>query len=91
MRTVIKLKTNQYFIIMQRHDLLHEFPEYRDKIHELKVGDKHFRELFDTYHEIEHQVHRINTGEEITIDEYAHEVKAKLLRLKDEIYNYLNK
>jgi uncharacterized protein YdcH (DUF465 family) len=76
---------------MQRHDLIHDFPEHQEKIHQLKIGDKHFRELFDEYHKIEHQVHRINTGVEIAIDEYAHEVKAKLLHLKDEIYKYLNK
>ena len=76
---------------MQRHDLLHEFPEHQERIHELKVGDKHFRELFDEYDRTEHQIHRINTGEEIAIDEYAHEVKAKFLNLKDQIYSYLNK
>jgi uncharacterized protein YdcH (DUF465 family) len=76
---------------MQRHDLIHEFPEHQEKIHQLKIQDSHFRELFDEYDKIEHQVHRINMGNEIAIDEYAHEVKAKLLHLKDEIYTYLNK
>jgi uncharacterized protein YdcH (DUF465 family) len=76
---------------MQRHDLLHEFPEHQEKIHQLKMEDRHFRELFDAYHKMEHQLHRINTGEEIAIDEYIHEVKAKFLHLKDEIFSYLNK
>jgi uncharacterized protein YdcH (DUF465 family) len=76
---------------MQRHDLLHEFPDFQEKIHELKTTDAHFRKLFDEYDRTEHHVHRINTGEEIAIDEYAHEVKTKLLHLKDEIYNYLIK
>lgn len=74
---------------MERHDLLHEFPEYQDKIHQLKVDDDHFRELFDEYHELEHQIHRINMGEEVVTDEFAHELKAKLLFLKDEIYAIL--
>jgi uncharacterized protein YdcH (DUF465 family) len=55
------------------------------------MEDRHFRELFDEYDRIEHQIHRINTGEEIAIDEYIHLVKAKFLNLKDQIYNYLNK
>lgn len=76
---------------MQRHDLLHEFPEHHEKIHKLKMEDRHFRELFDEYDRIEHQIHRINTGEEIAIDEYIHLVKAKFLNLKDQIYIYLNK
>lgn len=74
---------------MERHSLLHEFPEYQEKIHQLKVNNRHFRKLFDDYHELEHQIHRINTGEEIVIDEFAHELKSQLLQLKDEIYNYL--
>lgn len=76
---------------MERHDLLHEFPEYQEKIHQLKVDDHHFRKLFDEYHELEHRIHRINTDEEVVIDEYAHELKAQLLHLKDEIYQYLNR
>ena len=43
---------------MERHDLLHEFPEYQEKIHQMKVEDDHFRELFDEYDELEHEVHR---------------------------------
>ncbi|WP_396157057.1 YdcH family protein [Flavobacterium sp.] len=76
---------------MEKHDLLHEFPELQDKIHELKISDAHFRKLFDEYHEIEHQIRRINTGSEIANDKFVHELKAKLLFRKDEIYAYLNK
>lgn len=76
---------------MEKHDLLHEFPEHKDKIHDLKVSDEHFKQLFDEYHEIEHQIHRINTGSEIANDNFMHELKAKLLFIKDEIYYYLNK
>jgi uncharacterized protein YdcH (DUF465 family) len=76
---------------MEKHDLLHEFPELQDKIHELKISNVHFRKLFDEYHEIEHQIRRINSGSEIANDKFLHELKAKLLFLKDEIYAYLNK
>jgi uncharacterized protein YdcH (DUF465 family) len=76
---------------MERHDLLHEFPEHQEKIDQLKEADTHFRELFDEYHKVENQVNKINIGEEVVIDEFAHELKAKLLHLKDEIYSYLNK
>jgi len=37
---------------VEHHDLLHEFPEYKSQIHELKVSDHHFRRLFDEYHEL---------------------------------------
>jgi len=74
---------------MERHDLLHEFPEHHDKIHQLKVSDPHFRELFDEYHELEHEIHRVNMGEEVVIDEAMHEMKARLLFIKDEIFSML--
>lgn len=76
---------------MERHDLLHEFPEHQEKLYQLRQDDIHFKDLFDEYHKVENQVNKINTGEEVVIDEYAHELKAKLLHLKDEIYTYLNK
>ena len=27
----------------EHHDLVHDFPEYRDRIHALKTADHHFR------------------------------------------------
>ncbi|UOK41416.1 MULTISPECIES: YdcH family protein [Flavobacterium] len=74
---------------MERHDLLHEFPEHQDKIHQLKTSDTHFRELFDEYDKLEHEIHRINTGEEVVTDEATHEMKARLLFIKDEIFSML--
>jgi len=76
---------------MERHDLLHEFPEYQEKIHTLKVSDNHFKKLFDEYHETEHEVNRIKSGAENTTDEVLHELKSKLLFLKDEIFAMLQK
>lgn len=76
---------------MERHDLLPEFPEYGEKIHQLKVNDAHFRKLFDEYHELENEIHRINTGIEVGTNEHAHELKAKLLFIKDELYSILIK
>ncbi|ESU25203.1 hypothetical protein FEDK69T_01720 [Flavobacterium enshiense DK69] len=74
---------------MERHDLLHEFPEHQDKIHQLKTSDAHFRELFDEYDKLEHEIHLINTGEEVVTDEATHEMKARLLFIKDEIFSML--
>ncbi len=45
----------------EKHDLHHEFPEFNDAIHELKMTDNHFRRLNDSlmkYHELDHEVHR---------------------------------
>lgn len=74
----------------EKHDLIHEFPEHRDKIHELKVNNAHFAKLFDEYHEVEHEVHRIEQGVETTSDDYLELQKKKRLYLKDELLGIIN-
>lgn len=73
----------------EHHDLVHELPEYRDKIHELKVSNAHFAKLFDEYHEVDHEVRRIEQEIETPSDEYTEELKKKRLNLKDELFGML--
>jgi uncharacterized protein YdcH (DUF465 family) len=74
---------------MEKHDILHEFPEMKDKIHALKVSDHHFRKLFDEYHEVDHQIHSIETGAEVSSDDYLTQLRVQRLHLKDSIYAML--
>lgn len=74
---------------MEKHDLLHEFPEHQDKIHQLKTENHHFRKLFDEYHELDHQLLRMKSGIETATDEALKELKAKSLHLKDELYKMI--
>ncbi len=76
-------------MLNEKHDLVHELPEFRDKIRELKMKDAHFARLFDRYHEVDHEVHRIETGVENTSDEYLELQKKKRLQLKDELFAML--
>jgi uncharacterized protein YdcH (DUF465 family) len=73
----------------EQHDLVHEFPEYRDRIHALKQEDAHFRRLSDEYHELDRQVHRAETDVEPLSDEHLEELKKKRLSLKDQLYALL--
>ena len=72
-------------MLNEKHDLVHELPEHRETIHNLKITDNHFAKLFDEYHEIDHEVHRIETHVETTSDEYLEEKKKQRLHLKDEL------
>jgi uncharacterized protein YdcH (DUF465 family) len=76
-------------MLTEKHDLLHEFPEHRDKIHDLKLNNTHFARLFDEYHDLDHEVHRIETGVENTSDEYLEGRKLRRLHLKDELYRMI--
>jgi len=73
----------------EKHDLLHEFPEHRERIRELKMGDARFARLFNQYHEVEHEVHRIEAGSGAVSDDYLEQCKKRRLNLKDELYQMI--
>lgn len=74
---------------LQKHDLVHEFPEFREKIHQLKTTDQHFAKLFSQYHELDHEVLRLEQGVEVSSDEYLENKKKQRLHLKDQLYQAL--
>ena len=70
-------------MLNEKHDLAHEFPEHRQAIRRLKSSNLHFCKLVDDYHDIDHEVLRIETGIENSSDEYLNKQKKKRLYLKD--------
>ncbi|PCM43110.1 YdcH family protein [Marinobacter sp. ANT_B65] len=74
---------------LEKHDLLNELPESKDAIHTLKTTDQHFAKLFETYHELDHEVRRIEQGVETPSDDYLEEQKKKRLSLKDQLYGMI--
>ncbi|MCP4432585.1 MAG: YdcH family protein [Gammaproteobacteria bacterium] len=78
-------------MLNEKHDLVHELPEYRDTIHHLKTSNNRFARLFDDYHNIDHEIHRIETGVETTSDQYLDERKKQRLHLKDELFSMIRK
>ena len=69
----------------EKHDLIHEFPEHKERIHELKLGNNHFAKMFNKYHETDHEIKRIEEGIETPTDEYLETLKKDRLHLKDEL------
>ncbi|MEW6647377.1 MAG: YdcH family protein [Pseudomonadota bacterium] len=74
---------------IEHHDLQHDFPEFHDRIHTLKMNDAHFARLFDEYHAVDREVRRIAQEIETPSDSYTEELKMRRVRLKDEIYSLL--
>lgn len=70
---------------MEKHDLHHEFPNHEERIHELKLSDKHFRKLFDEYHDVNKDIHRLEASESYT-DEELNRLRKKRVKLKDELF-----
>jgi uncharacterized protein YdcH (DUF465 family) len=71
------------------HELAEEFPEHSERIHELKLNDAHFARLADEYHEINREVHRMETEVEPVSTHTEEDARKKRLSLKDEIAAYL--
>lgn len=74
---------------VEKHDLHHEFPEYHEQIHHLKMSDLHFAKLFTQYHELDHEIHRIEHGNEVSSDDYLDQLKKQRLSLKDQLFAML--
>ena len=68
------------------HELREDFPEYVDKIHELKVNDAHFSKLADEYHEVNREIHRLEVATDHASQFEEEELRKKRMRLKDELY-----
>jgi len=75
--------------VTEKHDLVHEFPEHRARIHALKTTDRHFARLFQEYHEVDHAVRRAEDLIDRLTDEQEQALKRRRLALKDALYDML--
>lgn len=71
------------------HDLASELPEYREQIHQLKLGNAHFAKLFDEYHAVNREVLRAEGVGVPMADATFENLKKQRLQLKDELYTML--
>ncbi len=70
-------------------DLAHEFPELKQRVHELKVESAEFRRLYAVYEALDNEIHRIEQGIETPADAYTEALKVRRARLKDRLYGLL--
>ncbi len=74
---------------VDHHDLAHEFPEHKERIHQMKMDDAHFAKLFDEYNDLTHRIEVLeNNGVPVT-DESLEDLKKRRLMLKDQLYAML--
>jgi uncharacterized protein YdcH (DUF465 family) len=74
----------------ENHSLVAELPEYKDKIHDMKMNNAHFARLFDEYHEIDKEIQRFEQEIENPSDEVVEQHKKQRLHLKDELFAMLH-
>ena len=67
------------------HDLHSEFPDASEALHTLKTGNEHFGKLAAQYHEVNREIHRIDSGIEPASDERAENLKKERLAILDQV------
>ena len=72
--------------MLEHHPLLKEFPEHKERMHDLKLSDKHFENLADKYEALDKHIFRIESEEETLDDVSLENLKKERLLLKDELY-----
>ena len=73
------------------HDLAHEFPQYLDKLRQLKKTDTHFAKLFAEYDEDDHAIKKYELGGAVISDDALEVLKKNRLHTKDQIHQILLK
>ena len=74
---------------IEHHDLAHEFPHLRNRIHELKIGNNHFRRLFDEHHELTNDIEHMEAEVDPVATRTEEQAKIRRVHLKDELYQML--
>lgn len=74
---------------VEHHDLIHEFPELKGRIHELKMSDAHFRHLFDEYHVLTRNIEKMENEVTPVATRTEEDAKLRRVHLKDELYRLL--
>lgn len=76
---------------LENHNLVNEFPEFREQIHQMKQTDTRFAKLFAEYDGATHDIARIESGAEAASDERLELLKKQRLQLKDLLFVMLKK
>jgi len=70
-------------------DLAHEFPELKQRVHDLKVDSPEFRKLYAEYEDLDNEILRIEQEIETPSDAYTEKLKWRRAHLKDRLYGML--
>lgn len=67
------------------NELIDMFPEYSEKIHDLKSEDDEFNRLFNEYHELTREIHRGETNVEPMDDHRLEDLRKRRLQMLDRV------
>ncbi len=73
----------------ENHALMYEYPEHKEKIHQLKQSDDAFAQMAKEYHDLDHQIRGLEVNGVPTSDQHFVELKARRVTLKDQLHQRL--
>jgi uncharacterized protein YdcH (DUF465 family) len=74
----------------ESHDLLHEFPEYEEKIAELRKNNDAFHHMMDEYDWLDAHIRSLEELQNPISDFHMEEMKKRRVVLKDKLYAVLH-
>lgn len=74
---------------MLKHDLHIEFPEYQERINNLKLTDTYFATLLEEYNSLDQAIKQVEYNKEYAADLDLEEKKKKRLAIKDKLHRIL--
>lgn len=75
--------------MLEKHSILSEFPEQRDRIVSKISGDAAFAKLVNDYSRLDSEVYALEASGTPVTDTVIEDLKKRRLRLKDSIYQAL--
>lgn len=76
-------------MLLERHELTVEFPEFRTTIERLAASDTLFAKLLNEYDALDDQILRMEQGVEPHADDFAEALKIRRVHLKDALVHKL--
>lgn len=73
----------------ESHDLMHEFPEFKEKIREMRQNDTAFALLMDDYDQLDARIRDLEGLGSPVADETIEDLKKRRVGLKDQLYALL--
>ena len=70
---------------IEHHPLIHDFPEQRAELHDLRQADPDFARLTEDYEALDKRICRIEDGIELLADDALTVLKRERVELKDQV------
>ncbi|MGV8894577.1 MAG: YdcH family protein [Burkholderiaceae bacterium] len=74
---------------VDNHPLSVEFPDFKEAIHTLKMGNPHFSKLFNEYDETDKAINQAENGIVNLADDALEDLKKIRITLKDQLFQLL--